>query len=54
MHLTVIHPFTRQIGDEPHVYSKGDKIYDLEDVKEILAGENARNVVRTTDQVNGH
>jgi hypothetical protein len=49
MHLTVIHPFTREVGDEAHVYAKGEKIFDEEVIKEILAGENARNVVRTAN-----
>lgn len=39
MHLTVIHPF----GD----YQRGDKIYDVEKIKEILEGENASHVVKT-------
>jgi hypothetical protein len=50
MHLTVIHPFTRQ--DE--AYQRGDKIFDQDVIKEVLEGENHRNVVRTFDGVNGH
>jgi hypothetical protein len=49
MHLTVIHAFTREVGDEAHVYVKGDKIFDDEAIKEILAGDNARSVVRTAN-----
>ena len=41
MSLTVIHPF----GD----YQRGDKITDLEKIKEILEGENAHHVVKTKE-----
>jgi hypothetical protein len=57
MHLTVIHPFSREEKDADGkvlttvAYSKGDKIWDADEVKEVLAGENAGHVVRTADQM---
>jgi hypothetical protein len=60
MHLTVVHPFSREEKDadgkvlETVPYAKGAKIFDADEIKEVLAGENASHVVKTADQmVNG-
>jgi hypothetical protein len=56
MHLTVIHPFSFQEKDEaekplgtPVSLERGMKIHDAEEIQKILAGENARHVVKTAD-----
>jgi|HubBroStandDraft_5_1064220.scaffolds.fasta_scaffold2223796_2 hypothetical protein len=52
MHLTVREAFTLQAKDEPdREFKRGDKIFDAEEIKQILAGENASHVVRTVDQM---
>jgi hypothetical protein len=57
MHLTVIHPFSREEKDadgkvlDTIAYAKGDKIHDADEVKQVLAGENAGHVVKTADQM---
>ena len=58
MHLIVIHPFTLQNMDEDkkvvsREFKRGDKIFDQVEIDEILAGSNARNVVRTVESMNG-
>lgn len=55
MHLTVIHPFSREDKNadgkvvDSVAYAKGDKIFDHDEIIEVLEGENCRNVVRTAD-----
>ena len=52
MHLTVNHAFTSSKNDEHGkaiVYQRGDKIYDAEEIKEVLEGGNHKSVVRTAD-----
>jgi hypothetical protein len=52
MHLTVNHAFTSSKNDEHGkaiVYERGDKVYDAEEIKEILAGDNHKSVVRTAN-----
>jgi hypothetical protein len=59
MHLTVIHPFSREEKDVDGKvlttieYRKGEKIWEPDEIKEVLAGENAGHVVKTADQMNG-
>jgi hypothetical protein len=59
MHLTVIHPFSREEKDADGkvlttiTYAKGEKIWESDEIKEVLAGENAGHVVRTADLLNG-
>jgi hypothetical protein len=59
MHLTVVSPFSREEKDADGKvlttisYNKGDKIVDADEVKEVLAGENASHVVKTADAMNG-
>jgi hypothetical protein len=57
MHLTVVHPFSREEKDpdgkvlDTVAYAKGEKIFDTDEIKEVLAGENAGHVVKTADQM---
>jgi hypothetical protein len=57
MHLTVIHPFSREEKDADGkvlttvAYAKGEKIWEQDEIKEVLAGENASHVVKTADQM---
>ena len=53
MHLTVREACTLQEKGEPdREFKRGDKIFDAEEIKQILAnGENASHVVRTVDQM---
>jgi hypothetical protein len=59
MHLTVIHPFSREEKDADGkvlttiTYAKGEKIWESDAIKEVLAGENAGHVVKTADLLNG-
>ena len=59
MHLTVIHPFSREEKDADGkvlttvAYAKGEKIWEADEIKDVLAGENAGHVVRTADLLNG-
>jgi hypothetical protein len=59
MHLTAVHPFSREEKDADGkvlttiTYGKGDKIFEPDEVKEVLAGENAGHVVKTADFMNG-
>ena len=58
MHLTVIHPFTLQeLGEDKAVtnrtFSRGDQITDEDEIKTVLEGPNARNVVRCVSSMNG-
>ena len=58
MHLTVIHPFTLQeMGEDKVVtdraFVRGDQITDEDEIKSVLEGPNARNVVRCVSPING-
>jgi hypothetical protein len=52
MHLTVKQPFPHYLdGVEVGQYAKGEKIFDADEIRAVLASENASHVIKTADQM---